>query len=160
MVAKTSLSKYEIERNKPTPSLNHGYVQNNITGVLFPFRNKYTVVSEVKLKLSPDQLESIPDISIFPPISIDFGNDQIAVTVPPTTAVEILSPTQSFVELIEKAKTYFKYEVKSCWIVVPALKNIFVFYSPDDYQMFRHTEELYDKHLDLTLALKEIFFER
>ena len=36
-------------------------------------------------------------------------------------------------------------------------KNIYVMYSLEEYQIFRHTEKLYDKHLDLSLSLKEVF---
>jgi len=157
MVAKTSLSKYEIERNKPMPSLNHGSVQLNLSGVLFAHRKKFRSSSELKLKLPPDNWETVPDISIFPPKELDFSNDIIAVTKAPTVIIEILSPTQSVAELTVKARTYFEHGVKSCWIVIPEFKNIYVMYGPEDYQIFRHTEELFDKHLDLSFSLKEVF---
>jgi len=157
MVAQTSLSKYEIERDKPLPSFNHGSIQANLIGLLFPHRKKIRVVSELKLKLPSDNWESVPDISIFPPIKIDVSNDLIAVTTPPLIAIEILSPTQSLTELTVKAKAYFEHDIKSCWIVIPQFKNIYVFYSMDDYQIFRSTEQLEDKNLGIPLSLKEVF---
>ena len=49
------------------------------------------------------------------------------MTEPPLCAIEILSPKQSFTDLVVKAAAYFNHGVKSCWIVVPTLKTIAVF---------------------------------
>ena len=157
MVAKTSFSKYEIERNKPMPSLNHGSIQANLSGILYAYRKKIRTVSELRLRLAPDNWESVPDISIFPKIILDFDKDVIAVTKPPIVAIEILSPTQSISELTIKAKAYFEHGVKSCWIIIPEFKNIYVLHSLEDYQIFRHTDMIVDKHLGISFSLKEVF---
>jgi hypothetical protein len=47
--------------------------------------------------------------------------------------------------------------VKSCWIVLPSLANIYVFSSPDDYNIFRATEILHDDTLDISFPLEEVF---
>jgi hypothetical protein len=41
--------------------------------------------------------------------------------------------------------------------VFPPLANIYVFSSPDDYEIYRPHETLEDKVLNISLPLKEVF---
>lgn len=157
MVAKSTLSQYEIERNKPMPSLNHSILQINLGIALAVYKEKYTLASELKLKLPPDNWESVPDISILPKTKLNFKKDVTAYTDPPLATIEILSPTQSLTDLTSKTQAYFKYGVKSCWIVLPEFKNIYVFTSNDNYEIFKDTDTLLDKNLDISFSLNEIF---
>lgn len=149
-----ALSEYEIERNKPMPSLNHAIVQANLIVQLAAFK-QYRVASELSLDLS--DWPSVPDLSIYPRKPLDLRNDVIAVTEPPLCVVEIISPSQSLNELLAKAADYFKHGVKSCWIVLLPLGNIYVFSSTDEYQIFRDTETLHDSMLDISFAVRPVF---
>ncbi len=151
----SSESNYNLERNKPRPSLNHGSIQANLIMELAAFRKKFRITSETSLAL--DQWPSVPDISIFPKSELDLLNDEIAVKEAPLCVIEILSPTQSLNELTTKAKGYFEHGVKSCWIVLPSLANIYVFSSPSEYAIFRSTETLVDKKVDISFPLAEVF---
>lgn len=156
MPSSTEISGYEVERNKPMPSLNHGLIQANLIFALkLGYKDKYSVVSELSLDLSG--WESVPDICIIPKMSLNPRQDVVTVKEPPLCAIEIISPSQSVNELIAKAERYFQYGVKSCWIAIPALQNIYVFSSPDDYEMYKASETLSDPVLDIELALKEVF---
>lgn len=157
MVATTSLSKYEIERNKPMPSFNHGSIQHNISGLLFSYRKKYRISSEIKFRLPPENWESVPDISILPKQVLNLDKDIIAYPKPPLGTIEILSPTQSLTELTTKTKEYFRHGVKSCWIVIPQFRNIYIYSSPNKYKIFQENDMLVDKKLDISLSLKEVF---
>jgi Uma2 family endonuclease len=149
-------SEYEIERNKPMPSLNHSLVQANLIFLLSATcRKRYSVASELNLELS--NWESVPDLCIYPKLKFDSQNDMLRMTEPPLCAVEIISPSQSINELKAKANNYFRYGVKSCWIVLPVLENIYVFSSPTEYQIFRVHETLRDEVLDVTIPLTEVF---
>jgi Uma2 family endonuclease len=148
------LSDYEIERNKPMPSLNHSLVQSNLIALLYPFKN-YRVASELSLELA--DWPSVPDLSIISKRSIDFNNDQIKLREAPLCVVEIISPSQSLNELTEKAREYFGHGVKSCWLVLLPLTSICVFSAPDDYTFYRAHETLHDPILDISLPLKEVF---
>lgn len=151
-----ALSQYEIERKKPMPSFNHSIIQANlITELNLRYRKQLTVASELSLDLS--DWESVPDLSIYPKKQLDLKNDVIAMTEPPLCVVEIISPTQSLNDLVAKAREYFAHEVKSCWIVIPTLENIYVFSSPNDYQMFRSGDELRDPVLDIAFPLTAVF---
>ena len=146
---------YTLERNKPMPSLNHGTIQANLIMELAKFRKQFRITSETTLELG--KWPSVPDISIFPKSEMDLWNDETAVKSAPLCAIEILSPSQSLNELTTKAKGYFEHGVKSCWIVLPSLANIYVYSSPDDYAIFRATETLVDKTLDISFSLEEVF---
>ncbi|HMQ47584.1 MAG TPA: Uma2 family endonuclease [Saprospiraceae bacterium] len=154
-IATDEISSYELERNKPMPSLNHGAIQANLIIELAPFRKKYRLASELSIDLS--DWPSVPDISIFPKMELDMKQDIISMKEPPLGVIEILSPSQSLAELTTKASSYFAHGVKSCWIVLPSLSNIYVFSSPDDYAIFRASETLHDEVLDITFSLGEVF---
>ncbi len=151
-----ALSDYEIERNKPMPSLNHSIVQGYlVTALNLRFRQKYSIASELSLDLY--EWPSVPDLSIYPKRPLDFKNDQVKVKEPPLCVVEIISPSQSLNLLTEKARDYFEHGVKSCWLVMLPLTTICVFSSPDDYTFYRAHETLRDEVLDISLPLKEVF---
>lgn len=150
------ISQYELERGKPMPSKLHGYVQLRIGTMLeVGYGERFTLFSELNLDLN--QWESVPDLCIYPKMKIDFSEDEIRVTEPPLAAIEILSPTQSLQELIDKAKKYFAKGVGSCWLVIPVLKNIYVFSDPATYQIFRDGEVLKDPVLGIELELSRVF---
>lgn len=150
--------EYEIERNKPMPSLNHALIQGNLIYELKAhYKKRFSVASELSLALA--EWPSVPDICIYPKLKIDLKNDVIAMTEPPLCAIEILSPTQSTNDLFTKAFKYFDFGVKSCWIVLPVVANIYVFSSPNEYRIFRMYETLLDEVLDISLPLKEVFEE-
>jgi len=156
MPLSTEISGYEVERNKPMPSLNHGLIQANlIFAIKLGYRDKYSVISELSLDLSG--WESVPDVCIIPKMLLNPRQDVATVKEPPLCAIEIISPSQSVNELIAKAEKYFQYGVQSCWIVIPALQNIYVFSSPDDYEMYRASDTLADPVLDIELKLSEVF---
>lgn len=150
------ISQYEQERGKPMPSKLHGHIQSNINILLGgSYWDKFSFFSELNLQLNG--WDSVPDISIFPKMNFNYSQDEIKVTEPPLCTIEILSPTQSMQELISKAEKYFSCGVKSCWLVIPGVKNIYVFSSSTDYQIFRDTETLHDPVIDVRLELSKVF---
>ena len=150
------LSEYETERHKPMPSLNHSIIQANLIRELgLSYKDKYRIASELSLDLS--DWPSVPDICIYPKMPLDLRQDVATMTEPPLCAIEIISPSQSLSELVGKAEKYFQYGVRSCWIVLLPLGNIYVFSSPDDYEIFRATDALKDPALDISLPLAEVF---
>ena len=150
------VSQYEIERGKPMPSKLHGRVQLILGSELqIAYGDKFNLFSELSTDLS--EWESVPDISIYPKTEVNYSEDEIRVTEPPLCAIEILSPTQSLDELITKARKYFSYGVKSCWLVIPGLKNVYVFSGPGEYQIFRDDQTLTDAALGVSLDLGKVF---
>ena len=138
------------------PSKLHARVQYNIGFQLgLHYLSQYDFLSELSLEL--DSWESVPDIVIYPKLEFDYSKDEVRVTTPPLCAIEILSPTQSLQELIDKAQNYFSHQVKSCWLVIPGLKNVYVFSDPQSYTIFRVGQTLTDAALNISLDLAEVF---
>lgn len=149
------LSDYETERGKPMPSKNHGGVQVKLIGRLTQFEDRYRLFSETSLDLF--EWRSTPDISIYPPMRLDFRQDEVRMKEPPLGVIEIVSASQSLDELFDKAAEYFEHGVKSCWLVVPVARNVYVFNNVDDYRIFRHTDMLIDEVLDISIPLDKVF---
>lgn len=151
-----NVSDYETERHKPMPSFNHGSIQTNLGFLIkLKYGEKYRTVSELHLDLS--DWASVPDISLFHWKKLDTKNDQIKVSEPPLCVMEILSPTQSLADLVSKAHGYFEHGVQSCWIVLPSVGNIYVFSSPDDYEIFKSGETLLDKKMGVEIEVGKVF---
>ena len=148
-------NQYALERGKTMPSEVHGYIQGKLVARLYAYEDKYNILSELSLNL--DDWGSVPDIAIYPKRKINFREDRIEVTTPPLCAIEILSPSQSLQELVNKASNYFQHGVKSCWLVIPSLENIYVFSSPENYNIFRSNQTLSDTALGIELDLSKIF---
>ncbi len=99
-------NSYEEERNKPMPSLNHSKLQRNILLALCKkYDAKYDFLPEIAIKIG--DWGATPDVGIFDIQVTDYQHDIIKIDIPPLCAIEILSPTQSLDELIEKSEHYF-----------------------------------------------------
>jgi Uma2 family endonuclease len=148
-------NQYQLERGKPMPSEIHGYIQGRLIARLYAYEDHYNILSELSLELN--NWGSVPDIAIYPKRKMNFREDRTEVTTPPLCAIEILSPSQSLQELVNKASNYFQHGVKSCWLVIPSLENIYVFSSPETYSIFRSNQMLSDTALGIELELAKIF---
>lgn len=149
-------SDYELERGKPMPSKHHSIIQGAIQGNLFVQYNKqYWILPELSILFN--NIQKVPDLAIYSRENFANEQEEIKTTQIPLCAIEILSPTQNINELIDKSLIYFEHGVKSYWLVVPALKTVFVFYSEENYAAFLKDDVLKDKVLGIELDLKKIF---
>ena len=145
---------YEQERGKPMPSKNHGLVQYFLGLAFSRYSDRFTVIPELSLELGGPPL--VPDLSVYPKLPIDWLHDEIKMTDPPLTVVEILSPTQGTDELIRKADEYFKGGVKCFWIVQPSLKVVAVLEPGKEVRTYS-SGEVEDPATGMSVALEEIF---
>lgn len=151
----TYQSNYEIERGKPMPSKNHAFVQGNIYFQLRSKYSKFQILPEVSLELKTSG--KVPDLAIFENIEFTYSQDEIRVSQIPLAVVEILSPKQNLTDLLVKAHAYFEHGVQSYWLVLPALRSIYVFSTALESDVYTHKDILNDKKLGVELNLKEIF---
>ena len=115
---------YEEERGKPMPSKNHGGVQMSLGGQ-FLKHPEYRVYGELTLRLNDRDLT--PDLSVYPQESLDLRHDVIRRTEPPLVTVEIYSPTQGSLEVMDKVDAYLAAGVLSVWVVTPPIRNVTIF---------------------------------
>jgi len=156
MTTSLALSEYEIERGKPMPDKNHAFVQGNLLNQLFlKYRTQFRALPEINLDLP--LRERIPDVAIFPPMVFMPDQNEIRMREVPLGVIEILSAKQDLTEMMIKCSEYFSAGVKSYWLAIPALRTVYVFYSPKDYEIYSGTDLLKDKNLSIELELSEIF---
>jgi Uma2 family endonuclease len=156
MTAQLALSDYEIERGKPMPDKNHAFVQGNLLVQMFlKYSARFRVLPEINLGL-PIR-EHVPDLAIYPPMVFAPDDNELRMSEVPLGVVEILSAKQDLSELMIKRSEYFAAGVQSYWLALPALKTIYVFYSPDQYDIYSGKDVLQDKRLDIELDLAEVF---
>lgn len=150
------LSEYEIERGKPMPSKNHAIIQANLILALQPkYADRFRILPEINLDLSIR--DRVPDLAIYRSVEFTPGADEVRMTEMPLCVIEILSPQQSMADLLTKRAEYFAAGVQSYWLVLPDLLSVYVFHSPEDYEVFAKQETLTDKILGIELALGEVF---
>lgn len=153
-VAQASLSDYETERGKPTPSKHHAILQSNLLfGIRLKYDKRWSVLSEVALQMG-DQYRT-PDLAIYP--KMPWGQEEMRMTQMPVGVVEILSPSQTLDDLAQKRQSYFDAGVQSYWLVLPDLQSVYVFQNTEEYEVFTHRDVLKDRVLDIELDLREMF---
>jgi Uma2 family endonuclease len=157
VVEERELLPYEIERDKPMPSFNHGKIQMRIGyEMMAQYGNRFDIVSEPTLQML--ERPRVPDLAFFDVRASDWFDDETKITEVPHGVIEILSPSQSEQELINKFPPYFELGVKTVWLVVPIFQTIYVFDAPRNYQTFTIANPiLKDTVLDVELDLNKIF---
>jgi Uma2 family endonuclease len=157
VVEERELLPYEIERDKPMPSFNHGKLQMRIGRLLLnQYEDRFDIVSEPTLQML--ERPRVPDLAFFDVKASDWFDDETKITEVPHGVIEILSPSQSEQELINKFPPYFELGVKTVWLVVPIFQTIYVFDAPRNYQTFTIANPiLKDTVLDVELDLNKIF---
>jgi Uma2 family endonuclease len=158
------ISADEVEK---MPSRNHSLIVGRITGLLFNDK-RFTVMPELSLDTSPIELkqfnlhtkdELIPNISIYQK-TIDLSEplDELKMTDMPALAIEVLSPRQGMNDIIAKFQAYFALGIKSCWLVMPAIKSITVYSQPNQHKTFDiNDDEVIDEMMDIHLFIRQIF---
>ena len=153
MEAVAELSEYEVERGKPMPSKNHAIIQSRL---LVALSNKYNQQYDFLSEISLEKPRLVPDIGIFPPIDFDPLHDETKFNQVPVGVIEIISPSQTQEELVEKAGQYFAAGVQSYWLVNPIFRIVHVMHSSDEYKNFIEGT-LADNKLTISLEMSEIF---
>ncbi len=155
----TNISAYEAERGKPMPSKNHAIIQRNLMFMVsLQLKNKIDVLPELSLNINGK--ERIPDLTIYPTVSFTPFLDETKMSEVPLTTIEILSASQKISDLTSKSGEYFDFGVQSYWLVIPELRSIYVFSSPEKHEVFANEEILKDSSLGIELDLKRVFVEK
>jgi Uma2 family endonuclease len=159
-----------LENEEPRmPSKNHSFLMGRITGLLFN-DERFTVMPELSLDASHIDLdlsqfdikakdELIPDISLYSnEVNLSEPLDEMKVKDMPLLTIEILSPRQSMNDIIAQFHAYFALGIKSCWLVMPAIKSITVYPKPNQHNTFDlNDNEMVDEVMDIQLPMQKIF---
>ncbi|QJD78787.1 Uma2 family endonuclease [Spirosoma rhododendri] len=153
MEAVVELPDYEAERGKPIPSKNHAIIQSNLLVELtLNYRGTYQFLSEISL----ENPRAVPDVAIFSPMPYDPLHDEVRLNQIPLGVIEIMSPSQTQDELIDKAEAYFQAGVQSYWLVNPVFRIVHILHSRDEYTNVTEGT-LTDSRLNISLPLANLF---
>ena len=123
---------YEIERNKPMPSVNHSRIQANLT-IEFAKQREFSVYPELDIQLNGRDFT--PDLCVYPHEPFRQFDDVIRRTDAPMVIVEILSGQQGTFDVYEKIKWYLDHGVKSAWMIIPLGASVTIYSSGGDFQV-------------------------
>ncbi|MDX2069203.1 MAG: Uma2 family endonuclease [Haliscomenobacter sp.] len=145
--------EYEIDR--PMSSKNHARVETRIATLLsIGYEEQYDILSQVSLQLKE---KYTPDISIFPLMEYDWSEDEIRLSTPPITTIEIISPKQALTDVTDKIyKDYFPSGVQSAWVVIPTLRSIHILL-PDQSILTFTSGKLHDPVTNIEIEVGAIF---
>lgn len=135
------------------PSFHHGAVQLNL-GIELAKHREYRVVSEVTFLVNGAPFT--PDLCVYPARKLDFRHDIVKTRELPLVAVEIFSPSQGSLEIMEKVETYLAAGVKSVWVVAPPLTSITI-YTPDGRQKGFIEGTATDPATGIQVAMEQVF---
>jgi Uma2 family endonuclease len=147
---------YEQERGKPLPSVNHSRLQIRLSVALFEYEPEYTVLSELALELNGKRFT--PDLCVYPPLEVNYQEDTVRKTEPPLLAVEIVSPSQSTQDVVDKITDMLDTGVQSCWLVQPTTETVTIF-TPGNKPHTVSTGTIQDPATDIEVEISAIFDE-
>ncbi|RKZ56740.1 MAG: hypothetical protein DRR08_20920 [Candidatus Parabeggiatoa sp. nov. 2] len=165
----------EYDKVHDMPSRNHRFVQTRIASLLFN-DDRFTPFVELSLDASQIDLsqfglktkdELIPDVCVYPSnVGFNDDDDELKMQKMPLLAIEIISPKQGISDILAKFKAYFALNIKSCWLITPAIKAVTIYSQPSRFKTFSidtaevDTEvnlDIIDKTMDIHLPLQKIF---
>ncbi len=135
----------EIE--KPLGKKTHAYIQSVLMRLLFGLSElkDYLILPELNVLCNINHQDRIvPDIAIVPKKAQYRDGDLLD---PPVLAIEIISPGQSFDDLLDKCERLCVSGTPTCWIMLPAKRQAWI-YSSDG--ILRRSGVL---HFDLPTAV-------
>jgi Uma2 family endonuclease len=148
--------------NEMSPKYFHG----STTGALFVIlsawaQEKGRVVVEwaIKLNIDNENWMPVPDLTYISHnlLPVDWLKDE-ACPVPPELVVEIISPGQTFGEMLEKAADYIKAGVLRVWVVDTKARSITIFVPASIPITYRHHQPISDDLLPgLEITPNEVF---
>ncbi|MEA2525798.1 MAG: hypothetical protein QOF73_3025 [Thermomicrobiales bacterium] len=126
----------------------HGRVGGRFAGELYRYGQDtgsgdvYTSETGFIIERSPTTLLA-PDVVFVKTEHLPSATDPIGFfEIPPDVAVEVLSPSQGFGELVEKVAQYLKFGVPLVWVANPADKTIIAFYADGRVRVYRSGDDL------------------
>jgi len=138
------------------PSYHHAYLSSHLIIALSRLK-EYSIFSELTLQI--DGKDYIPDICLYPKRQIKFASgDILKMTEMPLLAIEVLSPTQGMLEIVDKFRIYFAAGIKSCWLIIPMAQSVVIYNSIEDAKTF-NSGDLIDAAMSIQLPIVAIFEE-
>lgn len=130
----------------PTGRL-HGRIEGNIYFFLSQYNREQdlgeVLVGETGLYTArdPDSVRGM-DVAFVSHAQLARSTSSSFLDVPPELIVEILSPSDRWVEMTDKLNEYFDLGVLVVWVVHPSTKQVYVYRSVNDVTLLTEADEL------------------
>jgi Uma2 family endonuclease len=157
---------YELKDGQAIPKMSPKFFHSSITGAIYLIlrqwcqkRGRVGIEWAVILTRNGKTWVPVPDLTYvsFERLPADWMKDE-ACPVAPELVIEIISPGQSFGDLVEKAADYLNAGVLKVWIVDTQARSITIFYPEKPPQTLRGTSLLTNSLLEgLQLTPQQIF---
>ena len=157
---------YELIEGQAIPKMSPKRFHSRLTGAIYLLltqwvqdRGEIGIEWAIILKRRGQDWVPIPDLLYisFDRLPLDTFEDE-ACPVAPELAIEIISPSQSFGDLSEKATDYLQAGVSRVWLIDAQAKSITIFYPDAAPQTKRGEDSLEDELLpDLKLTVTQVF---
>ncbi len=112
-----------VERSMPT--YDHGEMQMHWGVIIHELRRgglPLRAVSEVRHQVSADRIR-VPDVAIY----AGPQPEGRVPSIPPLAAIEILSPDDRIVQLLEKLREYHEFGVAHIWLIDPEKRKLYCY---------------------------------
>ena len=161
---------YEIANGQhvepPPMSAYATWIASRLDHRLGPFAEDHslgTVVTEMLFVLDSGQnLRRRPDVAFVSvqqwPLNRELPESGDWEVVP-DLAVEVVSPTDEFSDVVAKVREYFEYGVRRVWVILPEERQVYVYESPTQVHILAVTDTLSGGDLfpGFTLPLVSLF---
>ena len=148
---------------KNMPNAKHSGIAGRLTIELGIFLKKNKigrVYPEAHFQIGADK--RIPDVAFVSEDKIpENGEPQKFWTFAPDLAIEIVSPTDFYQDVLEKIYDYFEAEVKQVWLINPEKETLTIYFSADETKVLSKNDSLTCEEIlpKFRLKLSDIFID-
>lgn len=143
-------------------SFNHSLVQGNLA-YLVRVHSDFSAFIELSLdassldksRFSTIKNELIPDVCAYPKHSVML-QDILIMKDMPKLVIEVISPRQGTLSIIEKFQAYFALGIQSCWLVDPITAAVRVCH-PNQEPKTYSSGDIVDEIVEIKMPVKDIF---
>ncbi|HEX3681974.1 MAG TPA: Uma2 family endonuclease [Bryobacteraceae bacterium] len=140
-----------VERN--VGELKHSFLQNILGGYLRELsrRSGIRVATELRMRISPTRFR-IPDLTVM----LRSQPLEPVPAHPPFLCVEIVSPDDRMIHILERVKEYLAFGVNHVWVLDPASRTAYS-YTQEEGREVR--DRLTTQNPEISISLAELFAE-
>lgn len=148
---------------KRMPNAKHSGIAGRIVGELFIYLKKNKigrVYPEAHFQIGKDK--RIPDVAFVESAKIpETGEPEKFWDFAPDLAVEIVSPTDFYQDVLEKIDDYFAAEVKQVWLINPEKETLTIYFSRSETKLLTKNDVLTCEEIlpKFSVKLAEIFVD-
>ena len=148
---------------KNMPNAKHSGVSTRLSAEIWFYLKKNKIgriYNEAHFQIGADK--RVPDVAF---VSADrippTGEPEKFWSFAPDLAVEIVSPTDFYQDVLDKIDEYFKAQVKQVWLINPEKENLTIYFSFDETKVLSKTDILTCEQIlpNFRLKLSDIFID-